>query len=390
MKKVIAAFMTAGLVGIGFSSPLFAQQSKAESRKDTKKETREAAAASSLYVISAKAGAVNYVDGKVSLEKSKGKAKSGYLVKGDVLENEDKVKTNAQGRAEILLNPGSYVRLAENSEFKFISNSLEDLKVRLNAGSAIFEVITDGAFDFVVETPKSSFKLAKSGIYRLDALSDGSGKMTVWKGRAYYGQGKKDYVKGGQTTAIINGQTTVQKFDKDNKGGFEQWSKERAKEITAATAKLQQRTMSRSLISSFANDPWGNSWGRSNRFGLWVFDPISRGHCFLPFSYGSSSPYGFGYSSSIWNYNLPPTVYNNINPNWNNNVNNQQNQTNSPQYPNNNNNGNRPSQPSAPPAGNLPQSPPMATPIERPTREIPSPGVGDGGRFRVEQRPVDN
>lgn len=379
MKKMTATFLTFGLVGIACISPLSAQ------KKDDKKENREAAAASSLYVISAKAGAVNYVSGKVSLNKKNGK--NGNLVKGDILENNDTVKTNSEGKAEILLNPGSYLRLSENSDFKFNSTSLDNLQVSLSSGSAIFEVMTDGKFEISVNTPKSDYKLVKSGIYRIDALADGSGKMTVWKGRAVYGQGKKDYVKDGQTTAIINGQTTVQKFDKDTKGDFELWSKDRAKEIAAANAKLQQRAMSRSLLSSFSQDPWGNAWSRSNRFGLWVFDPISRGHCFLPFGYGWSSPYGYGFNRSIWDYRLPNQVYNSINPNWNNTVNNQQNQGNFPSP--SANNGNSISAPLSGGNSNPAPAPPMNQPIERPNRDISSPGLGGEGKFRVQQRPID-
>lgn len=376
MKKITAAFLTFGLIGFACVSPLSAQ------KKDDKKENREAAAASSLYVISAKAGAVNYVSGKVSFNKKNGK--KGNLAKGDILESSDRVKTGLEGKAEILLNPGSYLRLAENSDFKFDSASLDNLQVSLISGSAIFEVITDGKFEIAVNTPKSNYKLVKSGIYRVDALADGAGKMTVWKGRAVYGQGKKDYVKGGQTTAILNGQTTVQKFDKDSRGDFELWSRDRAKEIAAANAKLQQRAMSRSLLSSFSQDPWGNAWSRSNRFGLWVFDPLSRGHCFLPFGYGWSSPYGYGFNRSIWDYRLPNQVYNSINPNWNN-INNQQNQGNFPPPASNNGSGI-----SAPPSsGNSnpsPAPPPMRQPIERPA-DVPA--LRGEGKFRVQQ-PIDH
>lgn len=373
MKNLITAFLVVGLISIGFI-----EQSPAQDSKANKKENRDAAAASSLYIISAKAGAVNFVSGKVAVDRKN--AKSGYLVKGDNIDKGEKVRTGGEGKAEILLNPGSYVRLSENTDFKFDSTSLDDLQVSLNSGSAIFEVITDNDFNVVVKTPKSSYRLVKSGIYRVDALSDGSGKVSVWKGKATFGEGKNAVVKGGQTTAIINGQVSVEKFDRHNKGEFELWSKDRAKEIAKVNAKLQQRTMSRSLISSFSQ----NGWGNTNRLGLWVFDPFSRGFCFLPFGYGWSSPYGFGFNQTIWDYRLPNAIYNNVNPNWNNIRNQQQNQNNNFPPPNNGNANPRPGMP-----GGNNSAPPMSAPMERPNRiESLNPDGGGGRQLRVKQMPI--
>jgi hypothetical protein len=39
------------------------------------------------------------------------------------------------------LNPGSYIRLAENSSFEFLTTSLDDLQLKLSDGSAMLEVM---------------------------------------------------------------------------------------------------------------------------------------------------------------------------------------------------------------------------------------------------------
>lgn len=374
MRSLIMTFLAVGLLGTGF-----AEQSIAQTVKQDKRESREASAASSLYVISAKAGAINFVSGKVAIDRKS--AKSAYLVKGDTVEKGERVRTGADGKAEILLNPGSYVRISENADLKFVSTSLDDLRIGLNSGSAIFEIITDDGFNVVVGTPKSSYQLVKSGIYRVDALSDGTGKISVWKGKAKYGTGKNDVVKSGQTTAIVNGQVSVQKFDRDNKGEFETWSKDRAKEIARANAKLQQRAMSRSLISSFAQGGHG-SWGSSNRLGLWVFDSYNSGYCFLPFGYGWSSPYGFGYSRSIYSYSLPNVIYNTVNPYWNNPAN-QQNQNN---YPTNVNNTGSSPRPSDIGGSN---SPSMGAPMGRPAPVFDS-GTRERAPISAKQQPILN
>jgi hypothetical protein len=377
MKKIATAFLTIGLIGFGCAERVSAQTTSVK-----KQVSREAAAASSLYVISAKAGAVSFVSGKVAVSRNNGK--SGYLLKGDNVEKGEQLRTGGDGKAEILLNPGSYVRLSENADFKFDSTSLDDLQMNLTAGSAIFEVITDNDFKVLVRTPKSKFDLLKSGIYRVDALSDGTGKISVWKGKAAYGSAKNEVVKGGQTTATVNGQTAVQKFDRDNKGEFEVWSKERAKSIAQANSKLQQRAMSRSLITSFVQN---RGWGSSNRFGLWVYDPFNSGFCFLPFGYGGSSPYGYGFNRSIWDYRLPNQIYNNINPNWTNNTN-QQNQNNQ-----SNQNSNFPAQNQgySRPGGYDSSSQINNAPISRPMNVDTSSNSANGGGSPIsaKQAPID-
>ena len=272
---------------------------------------KNATAVSDMYVISAKAGAVNFTSGSVAVARQNGK--SGYLLKGDALETGDKVSTGTDGKAEILLNPGSFVRLAGDSEFKFVTTSLDDLAVQVNHGTAIFEVVADKEFRVAVNTPKAQFFIVKSGVYRVDVTGDGTANLEVWKGKAQIGDQNATTVKGGRSTALGNGQqvAAIEKFDRKNKDEFEVWSKDRAKELAKINAKLINRGMNNALLSSFSR----RGWSAGNGYGLWVQDPWSRSFCFLPFGYGWSSPYGYGYDRSIWSYRLPTQVYNTMNSN---------------------------------------------------------------------------
>lgn len=302
MKPNFSKIFVIGVIVICFSVLALAQQGNRQSP------------VSNLYVISAKAGAVNYVSGDVSIQQKA--AKKGFLQKGDEVEAGDLVATGANGKTEVLLNPGSYIRLAENSEFEFVTTSLEDdLQIKLNRGSAIFEVIADKEFKVIVNTPKSRFYLIQSGVYRIDALENG-GKISVWKGKAQVGDAKATTVKGGKSATFENMQVAIAKFDKKNQSEFELWSKDRAEQIAKINEKLIQRQMRQSLMNSFNN----NIWSASNGYGLWVRDPFSQSFCFLPFGWGWRSPYGFGYNQSIWNYNPPPQITNTVyqNPNLNN------------------------------------------------------------------------
>src|SRR5215831_20325295 len=75
-------------------------------------------------VIGAKSGVINWVEGDVFL------ADKPYVMQpsqfGEVKEN--MVFRTEEGRAEILLPPGVFLRLGEKSSFKMISNRLIDTR----------------------------------------------------------------------------------------------------------------------------------------------------------------------------------------------------------------------------------------------------------------------
>ncbi len=289
MKKNLLFVISIAALGVLFSTFVFAQDDKTVS------------AAGELYVISAKAGGINYVEGKVSVVRKDGK--SGLLLKNDKLEIGDKVSTGADGKAEILLNPGSFVRLGVNSEFEFASTDLENLKLKLLSGSAIFEVYADNEFKVSVELPKAAVELTKSGVYRVDVLPEGNGKLSVWKGKVKLNDQAE--IKGGKTAIITGKQATIAKFDRDNKDALDIWSQLRAKESAKINARLQQGSLSNTLLNSFNR----GGWNMYNTFGLWVFDRFTGRWCFLPFGSGWGSPYGYGYGFSMWDCRMPQYVY---------------------------------------------------------------------------------
>lgn len=252
------------------------------------------------WVISAKAGGVNFVQGGVSVARKEGK--SGLLLKGDNVVVGDRVTTDVGGRAEILLNPGSYLRVSENSVFSFATTSLEDLQIKIERGSVILEVFADKDFRVAVNSPKEEYGLIQTGVYRIDVAADGSGRLEVWKGKAEVGD---SVLKGGKAAVSNEGQVAVAKFDRDDRDDFEIWSRTRAKELAKETNSLRDRELRTSLMRSFL----GGRWNMYNSFGLWVYSARLGRHCFLPFGYGWSSPYGFGYGTDIWWYRLPSAVY---------------------------------------------------------------------------------
>ncbi len=247
------------------------------------------------FGISAKAGVVNAVVGRVMVTREGQQPQ--LLTQTEDVTAMDVVSTGSSSNAEVLLNPGSYLRLAENSEFKFENVSLDNLQLRLMKGSAIIEAtgVADMNVGIKVATPHGEFTIIRSGVYRINVQTDSS-ELMVRKGRASFGPNKTDAVKGGNSVAIGNGFVSQGKLPKD-KDAFELWSKQRAEFLAKANERLSRRALSNYLSDFNSWDSW--YWG-PRRLGLWTFSPRFGCYTFLPFYYGWASPYGHGYGTFYW------------------------------------------------------------------------------------------
>ena len=248
------------------------------------------------HIISAKAGAVNAVSGHVMVKRV-GQGPQ-LLSNQDDLVSGDVVKTGVNSQAEILLNPGSYLRLAENSEMVLSDNSLDNLLVRLNRGSVIIEATgaDDTQLRIAVATDQQQLIIARRGIYRINAKA-GSTELVVEKGRAFAKDNPRELIKGGKKVTYTGGTAFVAKLEKTDRDTFDGWSKERGKALARANDKLSARTLNGFLNSRLL---WTAEF--SGRNGFWTFNPFMRCYTFLPFQYGWSSPYGGFYGQYLSPY----------------------------------------------------------------------------------------
>ena len=297
-RRLMGTLVLVGVSAFGGALAFGQSQTARPVSGDTDKDKTVRSIAGDKWVITAEAGGVNFVEGDVNIVRLAGK--SGRLLKGDSVDVGDRVSTSSDGRAEILLNPGSYVRLAGDSEFEFKSTALEDLKIKVNKGSLIFEVFATDDFRVSVEGPNGKYDLIDTGVYRVDVMADGNSRLEVWKGKALAGDTK---IKGGR--AMTSEEAVAAKFDRDEKDEFELWSRSRAKELAKSNNSLKDREMRTALMRSFL----GGRWNTYDSFGLWVYSAQYGRYCFLPFGYGWSSPYGFGFGADIWYYRLPQVIF---------------------------------------------------------------------------------
>jgi FecR-like protein len=251
------------------------------------------------FVISAKAGGINAITG-IATVSSKGETGWQQLMVTDDLNSGDRVRTEADGRVEILLNPGSYLRVGGNSEIELSDNTLANLEVRLLRGTAIVEATgADGLeLNIGISTPHTRLAIVRQGLYRLNVVPEDATELIVRKGRVILSDSHTK-VKGGNKVIFSATNVTVAKLTKEEKKNtesFDVWSKERAQTLAKANSRINNRM----LTSAFANFR-DNPWFYSNRsLGLWFFNSRAGCYTFLPFYYGWGSPYGSSYSTSIY------------------------------------------------------------------------------------------
>jgi hypothetical protein len=255
------------------------------------------------FGISARAGGVNAVVGRVMVTRN-GQAPQ-LLTNKDDLVSGDSVTTGSLSHIEVLLNPGSYLRVGEHSEFQFTDNALDSPKIRLLKGSAIVEAtgVSDMDLQIQVVTSPATFSIIRSVVYRINVQPE-SAELIVKKGRASFGPERTDIVKGGNKVTFTNGTIARAKVDK-NKDEFELWSKARAELLARANQRLSNRTFNAYL--SVFNDWDSFAWGSGRRWGLWTFSPREACYTFLPFFYGWTSPYGHYYDRYFWRGAYGPT-----------------------------------------------------------------------------------
>ena len=252
------------------------------------------------FVISAKAGGINAITGEASVH-SKGESDWQQLMITDDLNAGDRVRTAYDGRVEILLNPGSYLRVGGDSEVELSNNTLSNLEVRLLRGTAIVEATgADGLeLNINISTPHTKLAIVRQGLYRLNVIPGDATELIVRKGRVILSDSHTK-VKGGNKVVFSASSVSVAKLTKEEKKAKENeqvdvWSKERAQTLAQANRRINNRMLTSAFASYRDYDPF------SRRLGLWFLDPRLGCYTFLPFFYGWGSPYGTSYTTSIYN-----------------------------------------------------------------------------------------
>jgi len=240
-------------------------------------------------VISAHSGVIHYKEGQVEVDgkpvqQDPQKGQFGDVKSGQVLEVKD-------GQAEILLTPGVFLRVAENSSFRMISNKLADTRVEVLSGSVIAEVgelLQDNAITLVVHG--ADVALQKKGLYRVDI--DPS-RVRVYDGEAKVTSGSHEPVTARKGREVLIGETLEAKgFDAKQTDAFYNWCARRDQYV--AEANIYAAKSARDFGMGYTGSGYG---GYGAGTGSWMWNPWFGMFTYMPYGGMFYSPFGFGYYS---------------------------------------------------------------------------------------------
>jgi hypothetical protein len=215
------------------------------------------------FLVSTKAGIVNYVQGAANVKPATSVPAG------------KPITTGPGGAVEILLNPGSYLRMGENSEVLLERVELSDIVLRIVKGSAVIEASgVDKDLPLAVNSGKLEMQIIKDGIYLF-----ADGKVVVVDGKVrdagnnglVYGKGYQISDDKGYRAQKVKTFTTQ----------LELWSQKRGEQIARANLNIANSlNQNRNIGSSFLD--------------VWLWAPGYASFIYMPGG-RYRSPYGYRY-----------------------------------------------------------------------------------------------
>ena len=217
------------------------------------------------YVVSVKAGLVNDVQGTANISTMQ------------TVNVGRPIRTGSDGYVEILLRPGSFLRLGEDSEATLDDADLSSVKVTIVHGPALVEAAEiNKDHPITITTGNLTTQIRNTGIYRFE-----NGVATVLQGKLQTADSSLTYEKGWQVYYQDN--YRARKTGKLLETSLDAYSQSRSGVIAEANL---------SVVSSLG---YGGTASYSD-FDIWLFSPYLRLYTYIPRA-DYRSPYGNRYYS---------------------------------------------------------------------------------------------
>jgi hypothetical protein len=237
-------------------------------------------------------GAVNYVEGLVNLN---GKPIDNSSVGSAMLQAGETLAT-MDGKAEILLMPGVFLRLGENSEVRMLMPGLADVEVALDRGQATIEADyfpKESRLKVVENTAVT--EILKQGFYVLNAEPP---FVQVLKGKAAVELNGQTATAGEERQVVETpeGKLKAQYFNEKpvNDSSLVRWSRLRSQYEAQANLDAAR--------TAVANNGWyGPGWYWGPGWGFWSYLP-GDGILYSPFGFGFYSPLYLGFYGGPYFY----------------------------------------------------------------------------------------
>jgi hypothetical protein len=210
-------------------------------------------------VISTHSGVVHFFEGAVYLNDQ---PLESHLGKFPTMPQGGQLRTE-KGRAEVLLTPGVFIRIGEQSAIRMVANQLSDTRVELVAGSAVVDSAEPTSGTSVKVLYKNwSVHVLEQGVYRVNA---DPAHLWVFQGKAEVSggnQGDGQLLSRGMDVAFAPTLVPSQSSERDHpRDGLSAWADGRRQSISAdntIAANIQDPaslSLSTPSVDSFTNFP---------------------------------------------------------------------------------------------------------------------------------------
>ena len=187
----------------------------------------------------------NAVRGEVVYQRNDGKFP---LESGLRLEEGDLIRSTKDSYAELLLQPGNYLRLGGDTKFQIFSEQHDKMRLILNEGALIIELLSreNAAFTWYqieqatelirVITPNAEVFINRPGIFRINTRPGGGTEVVSRDGEAVINGYR---IKKKRRAVAANGNVTITEIDSRVEDNFDAWSRERADQLVQANKALK-------------------------------------------------------------------------------------------------------------------------------------------------------
>ena len=209
------------------------------------------------FLNSPKAGFVNAIHGDVNVK-----------VQETVKENQP-VQTGPESYAELLLRPGAFLRVDENSSVVLESTSANDVVVRVVSGSALLEnIVPEERLTIRVNIGGTKAIISSTGLYRIT-----NDTASVLEGVVRFGKNGEAVFNGMQVKMADKVYDTKDLEEGGDPSGLDLWSAERSQLLARANFSADYAD-SQPNFYLFLTDRSYNA--------AWVYSPSINGVTFLP------------------------------------------------------------------------------------------------------------
>ncbi len=206
-------------------------------------------------VISAHSGLIHFSDGSVFLDDQRLEQKTG---KFDQMNNGSELRTQ-DGRVEVLLTPGTFLRVGANSAIRMVSNQLDDTRVELLNGSAVLDQGSDTLANTSVTILYNldQVHIKKAGVYRFDSEPP---QVKVERGAADVTADGKSIEAGEGYVVPFEGKLVARKLLSDpglSKPGddLDNWSSARGESVDQNNQRAADTSDLSGVIDGWQNNP---------------------------------------------------------------------------------------------------------------------------------------